>query len=155
MKSQVKVSLEDQLAAARLELNNTGEHLRHIFTNGQALRQLITDRTRQGIFRFQLNSSGTPAKITNGCSHIISEIRSASMVELGSMNTIMSALEADATYKEAVATIGPLLAKIAELEAEIQAAQHAEGLRLQDIENRKREATKAALEAVEAEFATD
>lgn len=154
MKTKSDISLQDQLAAARLELNNTPENLRHLFTNGTRAEQMFLEAQKTAVIRLQLQSDGRPDHVINAGSNVLSEARGAVLADLPRLAAMVDALNHSDTFAEAKATCQPLVDRIAELEAEILAEKHAEALRLQDIENRKREATAAALAKVEKDFST-
>ena len=149
----MKSSPSAQLEKAQTQLNKVSEHLRHIFTNTTASTVLLDEKRKQMLFRFQIQSLGTPQHPENSGSNIIGEIGSDMMRDFASLKTINDELVTSPLYKLAEKEIQPLLTTIAKLETTISEQRASEAQATRELAEARQAAIDEALANVEASFA--
>lgn len=149
-----KSSLENQLAASRLELGHVDELARNLYSNGIEAEALFAKAQNTAVVRLQIDSRGTPTHTTNAAGNVLSEARGHAFADLAQLQALVTALNASDEYNEAKKAVQPIVDSIAKLEAEIESERRAESKARQEREDAKQAAVEKALATIEKDFAT-
>ena len=145
--------LEADLQAARLKLENVPQNLRASFVAVDALRRFVAEESRAVLFDLTTSHPRAIPGDPNSDAHVFRGAVSGRVEKMAALKAAFEVAESAPEHGEAQATVAPLLAAIARIEAELREAiaerDAAEHARRDALEAAKAE----AIAALEAEFA--
>lgn len=146
------MSTIEKLESARSAVGNVSHTLRAAWTNVHCLREILAQRSNHLAAAFGQHPAPNPLHLGNSTHHSFLTAREVS-AEYVSVKMSLDFLENSEDFKEADSVLTPLVAKVRELEAQLQAEEAAESRARQDKLDALAEAEQAALAEVRARFA--
>jgi hypothetical protein len=142
---------EQQLEAAKNAVGSVLHNTRCAYTNGMALRQLYTEKEKHFLFNLSEHSAPEVLRIPNCLSHINNIATTSLGSNFGTLKILLDLSEASAEFQEAYSILQPMVDRVAELEAEIQAETETASRALHALH----EAEDAARQAAESKAMRD
>jgi hypothetical protein len=139
----------EKIEATKNEVGN--QLVSHIqaYCSGMALRELHAELKTRFLFELGMNPAPEPFNTSNCKGHVLGLIRGTTFIEFASLETALRINEASEHFKEAYAIMQPLIDRVAELEAELQAEVETYAEKLHAIRSAEETALEKARLALE------
>jgi predicted RNA-binding Zn ribbon-like protein len=141
-----------QLAEAKSAVGNVSHTLRAAWTNVHCLREILAQRSNHLAAAFSQHPAPNPLHLGNSTHHAFLTAREASS-DYVALRVSLDLVESSEDFKQADSILTPLVAKVRELEAQLQAEEAAESRARQDKLNALEAAKAEAIAKIEADFA--
>jgi CII-binding regulator of phage lambda lysogenization HflD len=141
-----------QLAEAKSAVGNVAHHHRSAWVSSQALRSVLEERARSLTAAFSQHPAPDPLDIGNGTHHAFLTAREAAS-DYVALRVSLDLLEGTDDFKQGAEIINPLVAKVRDLEAQLQAEEAEASRAIKDRMDALAAAKAEAIAKIEADFA--